>query len=180
MDDPVELDSGHAFRMRSAQDAFRKLHRELQRYKSGTERVDRIDAAINFAITAWHLTDWVWIIHKNRLTRELGVSSLNSSQDLMKQRCRSLSVCDVIANAAKHGGVAKQRPDRPNVETILVAHPIDGGGSIELFGARDNRRWTLKIRIDGRSEHAGDLLRVVDNFWHRFIQAHCIDLAPPE
>jgi hypothetical protein len=171
VESPVELESGHAFRMSSPHDAFRKLHRELKRYtKPGADRADRKDAAINFAITAGHMTDWVWKIHEERLARDFGVACLISFQDVIKRKCRGLAACDVIANAAKHGGVAKQRPDRPDVVTVLVAHSVgEASGNVELAAVRQNRRWSLKIKVNGRPEHAGILFSSVTNFWHGFI-----------
>lgn len=61
MSDLTELESEHVFKMRSAHDIFRKLYREKQRFEKaeldGEGRAHQVDAVINFAITAWHMTD---------------------------------------------------------------------------------------------------------------------------
>jgi hypothetical protein len=58
------VDAGQVFWVRSAHDIFRKVHRERRRFEraeSDREGMsDQVDAAINFAITAWPVTDWVW------------------------------------------------------------------------------------------------------------------------
>ncbi|MFN4164353.1 MAG: hypothetical protein ACK4GK_07245 [Ferrovibrio sp.] len=168
--DPVELESGHAFRLRLMDDMYRKLRRELNRFGAAkSSRGDQIDAAINFAWTAWHMTDWFWEARKKHLKADLSLKSLQGFQDYVRMDSSALAVCDVIANAAKHGGVAKAYPNRPQVETILVAHPVDRTGSdVEMIAAMMDRKWSLKIRHGGKSEHAYVLFNRAYNRWHRF------------
>lgn len=174
---PVELEGGHTFRMHIVADVFRKLYRERRRFENaGDSRQDQTDAVINFAITAWHLSEWVWRQYEAKLRGQLGVQSEGEFQRYLKENCRNLAVCDVIANAAKHGGRAHQRADRPDVETVLVAQPIDDGSNLApdvLVVAMMKREWSLNIRVDGKTEHARVVLRNVENFWQRLLQRHC-------
>jgi hypothetical protein len=111
---------------------------------------DHVDAAINFAITAWHMTDWVWVQHEDKLREHFHMNCRREFQDEMRRLCPGLAVCDVIANAAKHGGVAHDRKDRPGIETVLIAHPVgDGAGGAEVVAVLDERRWSLIIEVDG-------------------------------
>ena len=44
----------------NCRDMLRKLERELGRLNAATSRDDQSDHAANFALTAWHLADWVF------------------------------------------------------------------------------------------------------------------------
>lgn len=179
MSDLTELEGGHVFRLRLVHDIFRKLHREKQRFeKAGPDnagRNDQVDAAINFAITAWHMTDWVWERHKDALGKYLNVNGLREFQDKLRQLCPDLAVCDVIANAAKHGGTAHMREDRPEIETVLIADPVtEGGPGVELIAVAAGPEWSLEIRVNGKSEDPHAVFNRVFGYWHKFIQRHCI------
>lgn len=140
---------------------------------------DQVDAAINFAITAWHMTDWLWVQHEDKLREHFDVNSRREFQDEMRRRCPGLAVCDVIANAAKHGGVANARKDRPYIETVLIAHPVgEGAGGAELIAVLAQRRWSLIIEVDGIPQEPRVLFNRTFLFWHQFIQQHCVDKQP--
>jgi hypothetical protein len=184
------LESGHAFRLMSIHDVFRKLWREKRRFENARgERTDMVDASINFAVTAWHMTDWAWRMPSVRaafpMEGKREVERLANFQLHVKQQCRALAACDIIANAAKHGGVAHPRDDRPELETILVAHAAivedeepPAGLTVEMYAAiRADRRWSLQVSIDGRRTPARGLFNEAFRFWDRFIQGHCISHA---
>lgn len=187
--DLTELKSGHVFRMASVHDVFRKLHREkerLEKASDGGKRADQVDAAINFTITAWHLTDWVWYQRERELREAFEVNSLGAFQGIIRRECPELAVCDVIANAAKHGGVAHKRKDRPAIETILGAEPAaEGAAGVELIAEPAQRRWwpahhrwSLKINVEGNSQDLLGLSSSVFVFWHKFIQRYCVAERP--
>ena len=177
--DLMELESGHTFRMWSVHDIFRKLGREKSRLEKavsdGSDRADQVDAAINFAITAWHMTEWVWGQHQCKLKKNFGISKLSDFQDKLRRQCSDLAVCDVIANAAKHGGSAHKMGSRPDVRTILIAHPFaDDAAGVELMAVQADRKWSLEIKVNGTTRDAIELFSGVFFFWHKFIQKHCV------
>ena len=179
MSDLTELESGHVFRMRSVHEIFAKLHREKRRFeKAGSNnegRKDQVDAAVNFAITAWHMIDWVWHRREHELREYFGVSSLREFQDEMRRQCPDLAVCDVIANALKHGGTAHTREDRPEIETVLIAEPVaEGAAGVELDAEVADPKWSLNIRVNGRTEDPHAVFYRVFGFWHKFIQRYCV------
>lgn len=179
VNDLPELKSGDVFRIQSVHDIFGKLYREMRRFeKAGSDnegRQNQVDAAVNFAITAWHMTDWVWHRREHEIRECLGVESLREFQDEMRQRCLDLAVCDVIANAAKHGERLHPIPHRPEIETVLVAHPVaDGAAGVELIATQEDRQWSLKIEVNGRPEDPHALFRRVFLCWHKFIQRYFV------
>jgi hypothetical protein len=175
----TEVEAGHVFWVRSVHDIFRKVYREKRRFEraqSDPEGMsDQVDAAINFAITAWHVTDWVWAQHEGRLREHFHVNSIRDFQAEIRRRCPGLAVCDVIANAAKHGGVAHARNDRPDIETILIAQPLakDADG-IETVVILNQHRWSLMIEVDTLPHNPHELFNRIFLFWHRFIQQYCL------
>jgi hypothetical protein len=44
----------------SSRDMLEKLRREIDRLAGSIIRQDIVDNGLNAAMTAWHLTDWVW------------------------------------------------------------------------------------------------------------------------
>ncbi len=175
----TRLESGHVFRMRSVHDIFRKLGNEKRRFEKaewkGEGRADQMDAAINFAITAWHVTDWVWGQHEYALCEYFGVRNKWEFQGEIRRSCSDLAVCDVIANAAKHGGAADEKEGRPDVETILVAHPVTNDApGVELVAVQTDLQWSLEIEVDGKRKDPLELFNRVFLFWHKFIRKHCV------
>lgn len=171
----VELESGHTFRMLSVHDIYRKLHRELQRFEAahgvhGGSRADMMDTAVNFAWTAWHMVDWLYLRAPERIEEVYACASLKPFQDHVRRNHQALAVCDVIANAAKHGGRAHGFAGRPNVETILVAHAVEPEGDAEdVVVAMMQRTWSMKIRHHGMSEPADSLFRRAYGDLHRLL-----------
>ena len=174
-----ELESGHVFRMMSVHDIFRKLGNEKRRFEraelNGESRADQVDAAINFAITAWHMTDWVWGQHEQMLRQRFSVDKLPEFQKAIRRKCSDLAVCDVITAAAKHGGTADERAYRPDVETILFAHPVaNDAAGVELVAVQKAPQWSLEIEVDGKRKDPLELFNRVFRFWHKFIQKYCV------
>lgn len=182
MSDPIELESGNVFRLRSIHDIFAKLYREKRRFEeAGADnegRKDQVDAAVNFAITAWHMTDWAWQRRKHELGKCYGVSSLKNFQNELRKRCRDLAVCDVIANAAKHGGTAHNLENRPEIETILISEAAESAPSVELYVATSEPRWLLRIKVNDNPEDLQAIFYRVLGLWHRIIQKHFLSNVP--
>ncbi len=65
--------------------------------------------AFNYAVTAWHLCDWVWHSWPEEAQKSVmaefdpaaKVTSANF-RGAMSQRCRELKICQQIANGSKH------------------------------------------------------------------------------
>jgi hypothetical protein len=172
----VELEGGHTFRIRSFDDMFRKLHREMDRFrKSEGNRSDSMDHAINFCVTAWHMTDWVWDRYCNYLRYNSMGSKKSSFQLCIREKNAAMGVCDIIANAAKHGGKADTKEARPSVETLLVADPRpEGMSEIEFITTNRERPIELYVVVNGRQQRMYQVLYQAKEFWWNFKQAHLL------
>jgi hypothetical protein len=69
---------------------------------------DRAYIAYNSAVTAWHLTDWVWSeaspeLRRNMLSKFKAIGSQKRHfQMALAKDCRELQICRQIANGSKH------------------------------------------------------------------------------
>ena len=70
---------------------YRKLERTFNRRPNYGE--NQVDWVFDFAITAWHLVDWI---------NEYNQKQLRDTQNQLKIKCPELIVCEQICNGAKH------------------------------------------------------------------------------
>ncbi len=140
-----------------------------------TKRVDVCDHAINFATTAWHLTDWLWHYHGSHLKKLLGLKDIKEFYILLFDACPYLKTCDVIANAWKHGDL-RVKEYRPSVKTIMSFDPeiTEDEDIISILDRLDSAKWKVIIEIDGESIPASTHFADVLNFWHGFFHANDI------
>jgi hypothetical protein len=103
-----------ALEFRTAADFRQKLSREIDRVTDANETADVIDHATNAAMTAWHLTDWVWHdIEKDktadpfRLIASIAgnpIRSLQEFQTFVRKTSLDVLYCESIAVSSKHFG----------------------------------------------------------------------------
>lgn len=100
------------FGLNTAAGMAHKAWRDYERFKAARTTGDRIDAALNCAITLWHMSEWVWAgiaahdRHSTAVAATLGVSGRPMEKDdVVKwalRECPSLAVCQSICNGTKH------------------------------------------------------------------------------
>jgi hypothetical protein len=106
-------------------DVYSKLLWELGNLKgSGAEEALHDELAYhayNFAVTAWHLIDWVWTASDDNLRTCISGffegATISKMQHLTKAiagRYRTIHVCGQIANGSKH--YIADRTDDPAIE----------------------------------------------------------------
>src|SRR5262249_9370047 len=93
----------------SSRDMLEKLRREIDRLAGSIIRQQIVDHGLNAAMTAWHLTDWVWreiqgSTRRPTLTARAGapIRELKQFQELVKRNCAELAYCEGIAISTKH------------------------------------------------------------------------------
>src|SRR6516225_8366777 len=93
----------------SSRDMLEKLRREIDRLAGSIIRQEIVDHGLNAAMTAWHLTDWVWreiqgSTRRPALTARAGtpIRELKQFQELVKRNCAELAHCEGIAISTKH------------------------------------------------------------------------------
>lgn len=148
-----------SFGLHEAAQMVHKLFREYQRYTD-----DRRDAAINGAITAWHLCEWVWvgITELDRRSVEiagvLGVSGRPmTSNDVVLwalRECPSLEICQSICNGTKH-----VISDRSIATSMTEPDPAERGPGKQLVAR------AVVIGSDGVERNIEGVLLDVFTFW---------------
>lgn len=182
-------DRSGTFDLVSCRDLLHKLERELKLIRLCTGREELADFGFNFAVTAWHLTDWVWADMKDAyslkatLAKEAGVRppefALKDFQDMMRRKSEDLNYCRLIATASKHVSV-EHLPGDPDAFTAtgsavrssvllggapLVTSPLAVGGG---------GKYVLKIIVDGKRIRAVEVFERVLEYWTQFIYGHQI------
>jgi hypothetical protein len=159
-----------------------KLQRERKRIDDAAgDREHLSDHGVNFAVTAWHLTDWVWRDIGERydllskIAKHAGVSpSKVEKPDLDRYlcaQCPQLMYCQAIATASKHVGCDTKllgQGGHPN--------PIEAEFSSTASTMINLRAgWVLKITDGDRRIPAAPVFDAVLNFWTEFIYGNQID-----
>ncbi|SPR97620.1 phage integrase central domain-containing protein [Cupriavidus taiwanensis] len=115
------------------------------------------DAALNFAMSAWHLHDWLWA---DLSEDSNGVDDLSAALDggiktkadfirAIYRRCPAVRVCRVIATAGKH--VKVDTFPEPSLRTRME-HKHD-----------HRRRWQIDLK--GVSTPASTVFKEAFRFW---------------
>ena len=166
-----------------------KLGRELRRMReSSFAREDLVDSGVNFAITAWHLVEWVWADIKGQysliasLAREAGTPAKEFGCEQLRayalRGCPSLEVCGAIANSAKHVGAEKVPKDVE--ETLVSAASASALGAISLGTTRLGVEHVLKIVSLGLRLPALTIFEAVFEWWQTFLDRHHISETKPK
>ena len=169
--------TSYTYELRKPKDLLGKLERELHRLGKG--KIWASDHAYNFAVTAWHMTDWVWQHERTKSpgnTRSFGFSSVATFQNFITRDCRDLDICSDLANGSKHFEV--ERRDRAVIDTDVSLGPsfvLDVSRlDIDALGGPP----ILKVRLaDGSSKRAEDVFKGAVSYWFRFFREH--ELLPP-
>ena len=145
----------------SAEALYRKLERTFDRRLTYGEY--QVDWVFDFAVTAWHLVDW--IAKETQADKQV-------MQEQIKKKCPELAVCEQVCNGAKHFVLNNSRL-RPfsiaeNVRGTddligLARDIIPGGEPVDIVA-------TGSVSIsdkDGNSWEASDLFHRVFIFWRR-------------
>lgn len=114
--------AAQSFNIGEAKHLLRKLTVEIHQFtESNASSTLSGYLAVNIAMTAWHMVDWVSadmdVAQRKMVTRRLGrpISSHNDLVAAVTDACEALRICQVIATAGKHAEV-NRRPD-PSLAT---------------------------------------------------------------
>ena len=156
-----------SFELRDTRDMLEKLEWELDKLFC-RQRYD-IKAcqyhAFNCAVTAWHVTDWLWQDLTRALKAELQVKECKEFQRYVRENCPALNLCHQIANGSKHC-LLEHNPD----STISTA--ISDGVGYEYGNP---------VIVEGNLHHQADKVFYDALFWFQaFIRDRNILYDGPE
>lgn len=159
---PIELTGGKRFGFEHPSDYLDKLEWEYQQVMKAGFSTGREIAYhfMNFAITAWHMADWIY----PHLPTSLG-GQFKSKTDFArwaKQQERMLAACHVIANASKHFELDNDK--EPTVELLAV-------GGWDVVHNQTPTRHSMAIAIDGKIYGLDVFASSVVSFWQNYLES---------
>ena len=121
----AEQKAQKSFGLSDSRDILEKLRWELDTLFCRVRHDIRVCQyhAFNCAITAWHVTDWLWEDMSEKLKRERHWSTCKEFQNYVSEECPELKLCREIANGSKHC-----RLEGRNANPAISAKICDGEG----------------------------------------------------
>ena len=165
VDAPKPSDIANVFGLNNPQHMFTKMIVELNELQNSLSvwtknqpYPEPLFIAFNLAVTAWHMTDWLWmssaetrkkladrydlVIYETQTGIDKG---LERFQEAVTQESRSLYACREIANASKH---MRRKKHDPRIKAMVEWHPV-----IEAIGQAKVGDLIISFSIfDGQKE----------------------------
>lgn len=150
---PKPSDIPNVFGLNQPQHMVSKLYFEIMKLMDSLsvwtkvqEFPEPLFIAFNAAVTAWHITDWLWesreetrTLLKKRFGLEVNVNEgsnkghgkgLNKFKDAVAKENRALHICREIANASKH---MRRRNSDPAIKAFAEWHPaVEPAGHVNV------------------------------------------------
>jgi hypothetical protein len=168
---PPPSDIPNVFGMNEPQHMLTKLYIEIQDLSNSlsvwtkSESFPRpIFIAWNAAVTAWHITDWLWaskLAAREKISKQFAFTynegsisgrekGLTAFQLAVREACRELHICREICNASKHMRLKSNDPDvRVEIEwqeaKEAVGHVKVGDLVMDLFAYDKNNRTDAQL-----------------------------------
>ncbi|MEE4259953.1 MAG: hypothetical protein V2I62_09345 [Bacteroidales bacterium] len=147
-----------SFNIKNTRDLYNKLNEDYKEYSD-----DRLSSrkALNFAFTAWHLSDWIYNEFNNKL--KVDYNNLYSFQSNLKKLCPSLQFMHDLTNGTKHYTLTKHNP-----------RIKDTNLHIGDFNDDFNRDFDISMMVikleDGTRVCFEDEIKIVMNFWTKYLK----------
>ena len=113
-------------------------------------------AAITAAIFCWHLRDWVWAQHKNRLKEALGLRTFDDLAAHLVRSCPAFEAIQGIANGSKHFRSEQHEPTSTTRQWAVF-------GTLALWNYT-----SLDVEFEGNTVRFFDLLKACIDCWRVF------------
>jgi hypothetical protein len=173
---PVQPDLQKVFRLHTPMHLLSKLHWEIEGFRRSLHNRHThrwlLPAyhAFNCAVTAWHMTDWIWLYVSPEEQRELAAkhalapSDLRSFQEAMGKACRALNACRELCNGSKHREVTGKRADR---HVRARASWGELTSSRKRAEPRYGMRWEVTDKLGTRP--ALKVFREAEEYWYVYL-----------
>jgi hypothetical protein len=182
---PRPSDIQNVFGLNQPQHMVSKLYFEIMKLMDSTSVWTKNESfpeplffAFNTAVTAWHITDWLW--ESSQKTRHLlskrckfdynewsqngRNTGLSKFQEAVAKDCRPLYICREVANASKH--MRRKKVD-PAIKALAEWYPaLEEVGHVEV----GDLVMSLSI-LDGEKRHdATHLFIEAAGYWERLLR----------
>lgn len=143
---------------------------------SAAEWFSSVCHAYNCAVTAWHISDWVWHCDASiQPSLPKVLTSWNKNNDLaqfqeaIRQQSIEIAICYQLCTAAKHWNMFPQVNDPTVIATQDVC--VQAGPSA-LSSGRNGFKVNFQVAHSGRSYLLADVFKEADRFWSSFLAKH--------
>ena len=125
--------------------------------------------AINAAMTAWHLLEWVWgdaVKGNNNVRKKLGEPSKNidAFRNFVLKQCPEMETMQCICEGSKHVGGTKG--------SRVSSTSVHQGKFSKAYGKGFNRPRLRVENINGSIRYFDNELEAVINFWTNFFRKY--------
>ncbi|GAB5403100.1 MAG: hypothetical protein Aurels2KO_13310 [Aureliella sp.] len=152
-----------SFQITTAHEFLAKLHSEHADVESDLTSARH---AINAAMTAYHLIEWVWGINVKRdatIKSTLSVDSKNDFRDYCLRACPELETMQCICEGSKHLGTSGKNVESSDLKGGAFSSGFSKGFDISC----------LKLTMaDGTTSYFDVELETVVEFWDKFFKTH--------
>jgi len=170
------------FGFENSRDLCEKLKREYQRLEEARDREHIADHAINFAITAWHLNEWIWKLFERNDeyfsftgTAKKDCKNWTKMPDFRDYICgreQRVRYCGLIASSAKHLELfEKVWPEQNEISTPVSGKNVNSPGNpITLRKIISGEvEWIPKIVVGDDRLDARAVFKAVLTIWTDFV-----------
>jgi hypothetical protein len=132
--------------------------------------------AFNCAVTAWHISDWVWMTaDSERLDqldqwagRQMSRASETKFQEALRERALPLKICYAIATGSKHLYPNRDKAPEVGAATEVLKIPFTAGSACGDPLMR--YKLDLRVKYNGREAPADLVFRHALQFWRDFLK----------
>lgn len=152
--------SNLSFNIKTTSDYFKKL---IEDYKEFCKDKTSSRAALNCAISAWHLTEWTYNEFQFQMSNQF--TTLGLYQKYIKAQCPSLQIMHDLTNSTKHFVLKRHKP--------IIKDTTLNLGSFSNDFSRDFDISTLNIELNDETKSCfEDEIETAINFWMKFLQSN--------
>ncbi|MFC2138619.1 hypothetical protein ACFLTE_10620 [Bacteroidota bacterium] len=149
--------SDFSFNIKNSKDFFAKLLADYDDYKAN-KTISR--TALNCAMTAWHLIDWIYYEFGYNTSGQF--NKISDFQEFFKLKCPSMQIMHDLTNGTKHYLLTRHQPKIKKTDLHK--------GSYSNDYSRDYDISTLNIEMnDGVKKYFEDEIEIVVNFWIEYL-----------
>lgn len=152
-----------SFDIQTAHEFLAKLHDERDAVEANLTSARH---AINAAMTAYHLIEWVWGLHVKpapSLQSTLSVTSSKEFREYCLRQCPELETMQCVCEGSKHLGTSGK-----NVKSTQ----LKGGAFDSSFDKSFDISRLQLDKTDGSTSYFDNELEAVVTFWDSFFASH--------
>lgn len=149
----------YSFNIKKSEGFFLKL---LEEYDDFIKSKTSSRFALNCAMNAWHLVDWVY--YEFNYSSKVGFTKLSDFQDSLKILCPSLQIMQDLTIGIKHHTL-ESHEKRAIVDETHQRKVFSSG-----FSNGFSKKAFVIVMKDGTTRYFEDEIKIVIDFWTKYLE----------